>query len=128
MPTAVDDLIDFEAPVAGVIVLSREDFEHNLRSALGDQPGDRVKASGAPVDEVTLVRAAELAGDANVPGVIGMAARRSEGRRREFAGSVFVVADTVEADPTGDRIVVTGFDVVAVELQGWRPGRALTCE
>jgi RHS repeat-associated protein len=103
-------------PVAGVIVLAREDFDRNLRSALGDQPDDR--ASGAPVDERTLVRAAELAGDANVPGVIGMAARRAEGRQREFAGSVFVVADTVEADPTSDRIVVTSFDVVAVELRG----------
>jgi hypothetical protein len=47
--------------------------------------------------------------------VVALLDRRASGA---FSGNLFVVADTMEVDTDGGRLVVTDFDVVAVELTG----------
>jgi hypothetical protein len=112
MATAVDDQIDLEEPVSGVIVLSRADFERCLRQAFpgtdsnADTGGDirRRTTFGAPIDDLTAAAAAELAGRANIPGSVGMAARQVDKAGQRFAGNVFGSRSTRKATGSSSPI------------------------
>jgi hypothetical protein len=124
MSTRSDEMIDLEEPLHGVVVLARDDFEANLLQAFGhddrhrDRGRDESLAVGFRVDDETVLRATELAGRANEPGAIGVVALLDRRASGAFSGNLFVVADTMEVDTDGGRLVVTDFDVVAVELTG----------
>jgi RHS repeat-associated protein len=124
MSTKHDEAIDLEEPLRGVVVLAREDFEANLRRAFGrDDPRTARRRGGRPatgfrVDDETALRATELAGRANEPDAIGIVALIDGRSSGAFSGNLFVVADTVDLDTDGGRLVVTDFDIVAVELAG----------
>jgi hypothetical protein len=124
MATKADETIDIEEPLRGVVVLAREDFERNLVQAFGNDADswnrrdDELLAVGYRVDDETLLRATELAGRANEPGVVGVVALSDKRMSGSFSGNLFIVADRMETDSGSDRLLVTEFDVVAVELTG----------
>src|SRR5215468_10127812 len=104
MPTRSDERVDLEEPLQGVVVLARGDFETNLVQAFAHKDRsaahhrDEQFAVGFRVDDETALRATELAGRANEPGVIGVVALLDSRGSGTFSGSLFVVADTVEVD------------------------------
>src|SRR5687767_1051057 len=109
--------IDLEEPLRGVVVLGRADFERNLLEAFGRDEKqlhlhrDESLAVGYRAADETVLRATELAGRANQPGVIGIVATLDRQSANAFSGSLFIVAESMDLETEGRRLLVTEFDV-----------------
>lgn len=93
------------------IVLARADFD----VALAD---DRRRARST--DALTALAAAQLGALAGDPATLGLVAHVdiARGERISFSGSLFVVVEDAQLDPTRGTVAAQRMNVVAVELSG----------